>query len=155
MKLIIDDASTRPLRHRLVSSCGTVLCWAAWGYLWRPLISCMAAVLGLSQMDGEYRVMEDVSELGRLMTVYLIVIVTLGAALLSWARVDYLRFRKRRRYGDRRPMAHAEIAEIVKLPAVLLTTWMSQRHLSVHHSSDGQVKHVDVLDASADLRKSA
>lgn len=155
MKLIIDDASTVPLSHRMVSSCGTVLCWAAWGYLWRPLISCMAVALGLSPMDGEYRVQEDVGELGRLMTAYLIVIVTLGTALLLWAKVDYLRFRKRIRYGDRRPMAHLEIAEIVKLPAVLLATWMSQRHLCVHHSSDGQVKHMDVLEASADLRQSA
>jgi biofilm PGA synthesis protein PgaD len=91
--LIIERPELQTRAQRFGSATVTLLCWFLWLYLFVPLLSFVAWVLGATLV---YQVMLQnlqLAELLQLLSFYGRGIVLLSGAYLLWAVASYLRFR--------------------------------------------------------------
>ena len=98
-------------RHRTRDTVLTLLMWAVYVYLWVPLITLAAWLVGFERFYevmityGGFDVVLD------LMNWYALIIITIAVCIISWAGINYSRFHDRER-RNAVPMTKArEISE--------------------------------------------
>jgi poly-beta-1,6-N-acetyl-D-glucosamine biosynthesis protein PgaD len=153
MQMIIDQPASVPLSRRVGWGCVTLLCWALWIYLWMPLVTLAAWGLGFYQVYSEFGWRAEVMELKRLLALYLIIAAVFGSCLLSWALLEYARFRhKRRRTMPMRTEA-PDLAAYTGLHAEDIAAWQKCRCLVAHHDEHGAVRDADIFHVAAATRE--
>jgi poly-beta-1,6-N-acetyl-D-glucosamine biosynthesis protein PgaD len=91
-----------------------------WGFGGNELAS-------LPAMSGFLRTLRD----------YGIVVVVIGATLISWGLYNQIRFRGRDRRRHREQVGIADLAVLYALPAESISAWQGSRVLVMEHAPDG------------------
>lgn len=91
--LIIERPELQTRAQRFGSASVTLLCWFLWLYLFLPLLSFVAWVLGATLVYQLMLQNLELAELLQLLSFYGRGILMLSGAYLLWAVVSYLRFR--------------------------------------------------------------
>lgn len=112
-----------------------------WVYLWLPLLTLLAWMFGVRLFgdlagSGSDR---ELHEFGHLVVIYAAVVCIMGGSLLTWARIEFLRFRNVNRRTRPTPVSVEEVAEYASLPVEELGKWTQSNRLVIYHDSHGRV----------------
>lgn len=112
-----------------------------WVYLWQPLLTLLAWIFGVRLFgdlagSGSSR---ELHEFGHLIVVYAAVICVMGGSLLTWARIEFIRFRNVNRRTRPTPVSVEETAEYAGLPVEELNKWVQSNRLVIYHDAHGHV----------------
>lgn len=141
--MIIEQAKSTPGRLKLLYGMLTVVFWGLWLYLWMPLITFLAWLLGLDAFITHMVNLEGYRGLKQLLAVYGMVIVFLGGSLVVWAIYNLVRFRGKDRRAERALVSTADMADYAGLyPAELKAAQSSQR-LVLHHDDHARVTGIE------------
>lgn len=92
--VVIERPDLQTGGQRLLHSVLTFLAWGAWAYLWLPLITALAWYAGLRSLVREM-IRPDPATMTLIFALYAVVVFSMGAVLVLWARYN------RRRFGTR------------------------------------------------------
>lgn len=148
MSMIIDQPALVSLPRRLSWGCVTIAFWAAWCYLWLPLLTLAAWSIGMHEAYDQFRLKHEINELKRLACLYAMVIAALGGTLLLWALSEFVRFRNSSRRLVAPPAQAEDLAQHVGLPAGDLAAWQSQRCIVAYHDNHGQLLSAEALNVT-------
>lgn len=137
--MIIEHAKSTPGRLKLLYGFLTVVFWGLWLYLWMPLITFVAWLLGLDAFITHMVNLEGYRGLKQLLAVYSMVIVILGGSLVIWALYNWMRFHGKERRTERTPVSTAEIADYAGLDPSELKAAQSSQRLVLHHDDHARV----------------
>lgn len=142
--LIIESPHWQDVRQRVLYGSLTLAFWLLWSYLWLPLIGFLGWLLGIGVAHHHMIVLEGYRGLSTLLPLYLLIIVSLGGSLITWAQYNLIRFRgtKRRRRSKDVPLEM--LATDFAVDATVLSQWLKLRRLVLHHDQHGQLVEVEV-----------
>ncbi len=138
--LIIESPSLQTLRQRYTYAALTLLFWVFWFYLWIPVISLIAWVLGIETFYDQMVIQAGLEALKELLGFYTTVIMALGGALASWALYNQIRFRGKERRTQQPLAGEDEIARFFALEAALMKRLQQAKFIELDHDEDGQLK---------------
>lgn len=145
--LIIERPDLQSPPQRLVSAGLTVLFWAAWVYLWLPVVALLGWAFGVSRFHREMVVEHGDRALLHVLGWYALAIGLLAGALVCWALYNLIRFRGRERRTTRTRVDVAQIAAQAALAPDALQAWQRERVLYVAHDASGRIIAVDTRPA--------
>jgi len=147
--LIIDKPQWQSTRQRVLFRSLTALFWVVWIYLWLPILTFSAWLLGVKTGYDEMVVHEGFLALARLVRLYVSTIALLGGALLAWAYYNYIRFRgvERRKAFPR--VTVFELSRRYGIAPRMLEQWSYAQRLVVYHDTHGRVTWADTGDSSS------
>jgi biofilm PGA synthesis protein PgaD len=140
---IIENPEWQTLRQRTLYGTITLTCWVFWVYLWAPLLSFLAWVLGLSTAYEHMVVLRGYQGVLRLFGLYLLVIGIMGGSLLIWAFYNFFRFRGVERRQHRPMVTINQLAGFHGLEALQLEEWQHSKRLVIHHDAQGKITGVE------------
>lgn len=126
-------------RHRIAAVGITLFFWGALLYLWQPLIAAIAWVFEIKLFYDQMVVLGGLQAFRQLLLIYLTVIVTLGAMLVAWARINQWRFRGKERRSRFPDATVGEVAETFAVDADELHHWQQLRRLTVSFDDAGNI----------------
>jgi biofilm PGA synthesis protein PgaD len=142
-RIIINRPELQSPLQRVTTRGITFVFWVVWIYLWLPLISLAAWLVGIHLFrahmldnDGYKALFSDVHQ-------YAIVIVIIAAVLIGWARYNLLRFRDK---GNRKASRHVDLdaqAQFFKTEPQQLRRWREAKRLVIHHDKQGNITQVE------------
>jgi biofilm PGA synthesis protein PgaD len=141
-KLILNMPDLVARHTKIGSSVFTVVFWGIFVYLWMPLITVVAWMLGLYHSYGELTYVRELSNLEHLAFIYAMIVLALGSSLLLWALQEYLRFRNVNRRREPVAVALHELASYVNFQESDIATHQLARRLVVQHGVDGSVMRI-------------
>ena len=141
--LIINQPGLQKLRQRFASSLLTFLFWVIWIYLWLPLFSLFAWLLGVDLFYDQMIVRSGYEALVDVIAWYLLVILIIAITLLGWAGYNLFRFRNKNRRRGSPQVGHSEIANHFGIDAEHLAQWHSARHIVICHDEHGNISNVE------------
>lgn len=147
IKLILNAPDKVSRGTKLGSNIVTIVCWIAYIYLWIPLITLVAWVLGVSHAYDELSFARQADDLENLLLFYGFIVALLGGSLLLWAAKEYLRFRHSTR---RRTPPHASVMDLavyVQRPEADVHAWHGLQQMLALHDEDGRVVGVQSVSA--------
>lgn len=142
--LIIESPDLQTLRQRYAFAALTLVFWVIWFYLWIPVISLLAWLLGLEFFYQHMVVLEGLRGLLDTGVWYALVVVAIGLAFVSWSYFNLLRFRgkdKRRRPPE---VPDEEMARFFGIDQADLQHARRARRLVVRYGEDGSIAGIDV-----------
>ncbi|MBI1890650.1 MAG: poly-beta-1,6-N-acetyl-D-glucosamine biosynthesis protein PgaD [Burkholderiales bacterium] len=140
--LIFEKPSLAPLPQRVGWAFFTALFWILWIYLWLPLITLFVWIGGFYSYGDYYadvKMQNEIGSLRHLIAIYTIVILAMGASLLLWARIEFIRFHKVNRRSRPVPVTAEELAAYASLPQQEVAAWQSTRRVVMQHDDHGHV----------------
>jgi biofilm PGA synthesis protein PgaD len=151
-ELIIESPGLqRPLPRNLWKLV-TALFWAAWFWIWLPLLTVVGWAFGVNTVFDQFVTRWGYIELLRLLPYYLLVIGVTGVSLVGWSLVQYHRFHGKERRQAFPVVTRADIAKGLGLNEETTVPWAAARRMVAYHDENGRVSWVeigDVPDASA------
>ncbi len=102
--LIIEHPEWQSMRQKTIYGGITLGFWAIWGYLFSPILSAIAWLLGLEIAYENMIGLGGYKGFLQLIADYLFVIFILGGSLLLWAFYNYCRF-----HGHEQRHAHSPV----------------------------------------------
>lgn len=129
--LIIERPDLQTLSQRWGYRSVTIMAWILWFYLFIPLLSFIAWVVGLSLI---YRLMLqdlDVAEFWQLLATYGAGIGVLAGCYLLWAFYSYLRFRGPDTRSEVPNASADELGRLHNIDGVTIQHWQASDHLVV------------------------
>lgn len=141
LPLIIDKPALTPLPSRIGWGTLTFVFWLLWAYLWLPLITSAIWALGFDQVITYFPWSQGNHEMRHLMALYLLIITGLGGSLVSWAQLEYRRFRHVRRRAMPPFVTIEELAAHAGLNIADMRDWQNARRLVVTHDDHGKMIH--------------
>jgi biofilm PGA synthesis protein PgaD len=141
--LIINQPGLQKLRQRFASSLLTFLFWVIWIYLWLPLFSLFAWLLGVDLFYDQMIVRSGYEALVDVIAWYLLVILLIAITLLVWAGYNLFRFRNKNRRRGSSQVTLSEIADHFGTDAGHLAQWHSARYMIIHSDQHGEIQHVE------------
>jgi biofilm PGA synthesis protein PgaD len=142
--LIIESPGLQRPLPRSVWALTTVLFWAAWFWLWLPLLSIVGWSFGIYSVFDQFVVRWGYIELLRLLPYYLLVIGVSGLALVGWSLLQYHRFHGKERRKAFPIVTRADIAKGLGLTEETTVPWAFARRMVAHHDESGRVSWVEV-----------
>ena len=127
---------------KVVSALITVVFWGFFVYLWWPLITLVAGMLGYHTIN-ELTYAADMLNVRHLTISYALIVMALSGSLLLWAAVEYFRFRNLNRRRWPNAVAVADLATYSSLPESDLQQLQSERRMVAHHDDHGGVMQFD------------
>jgi biofilm PGA synthesis protein PgaD len=151
-ELIIESPGLqRPLPRNLWKLV-TALFWAAWFWIWLPLLTVVGWAFGINTVFDQFVTRWGYIELLRLLPYYLLVVGVTGVSLVGWSLLQYYRFRGVERRQPCPVVTRADIAKGLGLNEETTMPWAAARRMVAYHDENGRVSWVeigDVPDASA------
>lgn len=141
--MIINKPSLQTLRQRFGYSFLTVLFWMFWFYLWLPLISIVAWLVGIEIFYQEMIVAGGHRAFFELVGFYSQVVLSITVVFLGWAGYNLFRFRGKKRRKGSKVIEMTEIAGRFSVDAGQLMTWRRAKRLVIHHDAHGTITRVD------------
>ena len=138
-ELIINKPKWQRRRQRVLYGSLTAVFWAAWVYIWMPVLAFAGWILGLRIGYNEMVIRNGLSGVIGLVKLYSLIIALLGGALLAWAYYNYFRFRgvERRKAAPR--VTVEKLSERYGIDTQRLEKWCQAKRLVVHHNDHGRV----------------
>ena len=129
--LIIERPDLQTAGQRFGYLSLTFVCWIFWLYLFVPLLSLVAWVLGARTVYEVLLQDLSVSNLVEISTLYGTGIGALTLIYLVWAVSSYLRFRRVDRRAPQAPVSAAQLAASHQLSLESLSTLQSSRRMVI------------------------
>lgn len=142
--LIIESPGLQRPLPRSAWALATMLFWAAWFWLWLPLLSIIGWAFGIYTVFDQFVVRWGYIELLRLLPYYLLVIGVSGVALVGWSLLQYHRFHGKERRKAFPVVSRADIAKSLGLTEETTVPWAAARRMVAHHDENGRVSWVEV-----------
>lgn len=83
-----------------------------------------------------------------LLTIYALVILAMGGALILWAKYNHLRFRGMDRRKEIEPPTNDQLAILQHQTVQTIAQWQSSRVMTVHHDTHGVILTVELAGSS-------
>lgn len=150
--LHIDTPHLLSRRRRLSDAVVTGLMWILYSYLWAPLISLIAWLLGF---EFAYDVMiraGGIHTLQEALWLYGIVVVCILLVVTAWSMINRHRFGGHDRRQSGALVGNDELSEFFELDHETVRCMQSARNIGVLLSEDGRVEQVDTIDVDRDQR---
>jgi biofilm PGA synthesis protein PgaD len=142
---VIDRPALVSTRERFFWAVLTTAFWLFWVYLWLPLITLLAWYFGVTTFVDHVLSVQGLDQTFRLIVLYLLVVLGLGAVFLGWAALNWYRFRGVDRRRPRPPVDDVGLAGHHTLPPAQMPAWRAAARLVAHHDASGRVVDVVVL----------
>lgn len=143
-ELIIEKPEAQEPRKRLLHRAITVLFWALYLYLWRPILLLLAWTLGIRLFARVMVVEEGYRDLLQLLGWYALSIFGIGLILEGWSMYNLLRFRRNeKRTRQPQPVTVEQTAGHFDVAPGRLTRWREARRMEMHLTPDGKVLRVE------------
>lgn len=142
-ELHIDAPHLLSQRRRLGDTIATGLMWILYSYLWLPLVSLLAWLLGF---EFAYDVMVRAGGVDALKAVlwwYGIVLASIFVAVAVWSVVNRRRFANHDRRQNGQRVSDIEMTEYFALQHEELQTMRSARVISLSFDATGSIEQVD------------
>lgn len=141
--LIIERPDLQSGNQRAVYGVLTALFWLLWVVLWLPLITLFGWAFFGYQFQFHMIKLEGYVGFLDVLTVYALVIVAMGGALLAWAKYNHLRFRGMDRRKSFAPPTPADLAQVHGRSADEVASWQGMQIVTVHHDEHGRITGVE------------
>lgn len=141
---IIDRADLQSVQQRTISGVLTLIFWAAWAYLWLPVLALLAWAVGLQQAYKYMIVLGGYEEVLRLLGIYALIILLLGGSLAAWATYNILRYGEIEKRYENRILTIDELARYFRQESAVVGKWQQAQRLYVSHDDEGNIAHVDI-----------
>lgn len=138
-KLHIDAPELLTGSQRARDTLMTAAMWLVYLYLWVPLLSLVAWLLGL---ELAYDVMirsGGARDLGSVLIVYLVIIVVIFCGVTTWSLTNRYRFGHLHRRKAQRQVSDAEMSQYFGVAAGMLDTLRSARRVRVDVDEQGGI----------------
>jgi len=123
---------------KVVSALVTIVFWGFFVYLWWPLLTLVAGMLGYHTIN-ELSYAADMFNVRHLTVSYALIVMALSGSLLLWAAVEYFRFRNLNRRRWPSAVALADLASYSSLQESDLQQLQTERRMVAHHDDHGGV----------------
>ncbi|RUQ36568.1 MAG: poly-beta-1,6-N-acetyl-D-glucosamine biosynthesis protein PgaD [Candidatus Competibacteraceae bacterium] len=137
LAFIIDSPSLQSTSKRIVWKLVTLIFWGLWFYLWLPLATLIAWMLGIYIGYQEIIVLQSYRQALVTGEYYILIAALLGGTLIIWALVQWLRFHNRERRKRRPDIGMEALAVYYQLDPSDLRQWQTAQRLIVHHDERG------------------
>ena len=130
-------------RQRARDTVVTAAMWALYLYLWVPLISLFAWVLGF---ELAYDIMiraGGARHLGAILVTYGVIIGVIFVVVTAWSLINRVRYRRQNRRHFGRSVSDAAIAGFFGVDAALLPTLRRARRVRLEFDSSGKPVAID------------
>ena len=141
--LIIDRPSLQSSSQRMIYPVITFAFWILWIYIWLPLVSLVAWGFGVQLFYDEMILESGLEAFTELAGTYGVVIILLGASLISWALYNWRRFRNKERRSATGLLSTEELAEYFQVDIDELLICHDANRIVVHHNERGDVERVE------------
>ena len=145
--IIIESPELQTARQRSLFAVLTGVLWAAWSYLWLPLVSLIEWLLGLPSNYQSF-VLHGYSALQEVLPLYCGVITLMGGSLVAWATYNFIRFRGSERRSARSAVDLDTLADFHAVQPTALARWQEARLLAFDHDESGSIATVTLLSAA-------
>lgn len=137
--------SVKPMdrRHRARDTVMTLMMWGIYIYLWIPLITLTAWLLGFERF---YAVMVSYGGFAvalDLLDMFALMIIGIAICVLSWSGINYYRFHNRERRNATPAADLRAISEIFGLPEVEVERVRSARRLQIDLDELGGISKIE------------
>jgi biofilm PGA synthesis protein PgaD len=137
--LIIESPNLQDLRQRYAFAALTLVFWVVWFYLWIPLVSLVAWLMGIEVFYDQMILLDGLRGLRDLLGWYGLVIALLGLSLGGWAWYNFKRFGGREKRRDSPLLEPEAIAGHFGLTEGQLAAAKSAQRLVIVHDDGGWV----------------
>jgi biofilm PGA synthesis protein PgaD len=142
-QVLIDSPELLSRRHRVTDAVITGLMWVVYSYLWAPLISLVAWLLGF---EFAYDVMIRAGGLETFKEVigfYSIVVAVIFVVVASWSMINRRRFAGKDRRTEIESLSDQEIAAYFGIQDEQLTALRGSRVSRIKVNEEGQIESVE------------
>ncbi len=140
--LIIETPSLQSLRQRYAYALLTLAFWVLWFYLWIPVISLVAWLLGVKAFYREMIFLDGLHEQQELLIWYGLTIAIVGICYISWALYNQFRFRGRERRLTPPVVTVEELAGDFDLDPALVSTLQEAKRIRIVHDEQGRIRRI-------------
>ena len=140
---IIETPDLQGLRQRYASAILTLMFWVLWFYLWIPVLSLLAWLLGFEAFYREMILYEGLYGERLLLAKYAITIVVIGTGYLAWALYNQFRFRGRERRHRHRRVDKEALAEAFEIEPIDVSRLQAGRRSTIAHDETGRIRRID------------
>lgn len=137
--LIIERPKLQSLKHRFSSSLVTFFFWAAWLYLWQPVVSIIAWALGFKFFYDNMINLGGIVGFAKLLGVYVLVVCLIGLVFFGWAYYNNRRFKDKKRRGKIWKISFTNLGERYHLDENQVLDCKTSRRLVVHFDGGGNI----------------
>jgi biofilm PGA synthesis protein PgaD len=141
--LVIDRPDLQAWQQKAVFGLMTAAFWAAWFFLWLPLVTLLAWLFFGYQFQFHMITLRGYEGFMDLLLVYALVIIAMGGALIVWALYNHYRFRGVDRRRPPSPPSDIQLGELLHLPPEVFAEWRQHAIVTVHHDDHGGIARVD------------
>ena len=141
--LIIETPDLQGLRQRYASAILTLMFWFLWFYLWIPVLSLLAWLLGLEAFYREMILFEGFYGERHLLARYGLTILLIGSGYLAWALYNQFRFRGRERRHRHRRVDRETLAGDFGITPTDVARLQEGRRLTITHDATGRIRGID------------
>jgi len=145
--IYIDTPELLSRRRRVGDALVTGLMWAVYSYLWAPLISLFAWLLGFEFAYDVIIRAGGIHSLLEILSTYSILVGFIFVIVATWSLINRLRFtgqQDRRKGLD--PVSDAEIAAFFEIDDCQLRLMRDTRFVKVNLSDVGKIDSVEAVD---------
>jgi len=134
----IDSPELLTRQQRMRDNVFTAVMWAVYLYLWVPLVSLFAWLLGF---EFAYDVMirsGGAQDLGGILFVYGIIVLVIIAMVATWSLGNLLRYGKMRRRHAAAELSIAQMAEFFEVELAAVEQLRSTQSVSIEFDAEGR-----------------
>ncbi len=140
--LIIETPGLQSLRQRYGYALLTLAFWILWFYLWIPLISLVAWLLGIEIFHREMIQLDGLQGLLELLGWYGLTIAVMGGCYTAWALYNQLRFRGRNRRQEQAVVEPLELASAFDIDPALILPLQEAKRVLIVHDEQGRIRRI-------------
>lgn len=144
-QFIIDESYGLKSGQKLTAVGITLLFWAAWLYLWQPLISLLAWWLNIKLFYNHMIVLGGYQAFLDVALFYLTVIFILGGGLIFWARINLWRFKGKKTRNFSGIVDNKEICNFIGVNEQQLSKLQTSRNVKLLLTESGNIESLVTL----------
>lgn len=146
--LIIDRPDLQAWQQKAVFGALTAVFWMIWVLLWLPLVTLVAWVFFGYQFQFHMLQLAGYEGFLNLLTIYGLVILTMGGGLILWAKINHLRFRGVDRRKQFPSPGVEDLAALHQVSTTSLAQWRNYKVMTVYHDQHGAIIGVNSKSAN-------
>lgn len=140
--LIIDRPDLQAWQQKALFGALTAMFWMIWLFLWLPLVTLAAWVFFGYRFQFHMLELAGYEGFLNLVAVYGLVILTMGGALILWAKINHLRFRGVDRRKQFPSPTVEDLAAQHHVTTASLAQWQNYQVMTVYHDEHGAITRV-------------
>jgi len=140
--LIIEKPELQTITQRYGWSSVTFFFWILYIYLWIPLITLVAWLVGAKLFHLNMIQLKGYEGLVDNLGLYSLIIVLISVILIGWAEIDRMRFKNKLRRLDHEEVTISDIAKKYNLQENQLTQLRQKKSMIVHFSDKGAISDI-------------